>query len=313
MNGDKIELGNGNLTALKLHFFYIVLILCSSLILLATRDWTKLEGFTEYLSVSATLTSLVLGVLAIIYGFVSSNSTNNFLGSVEASAREMKGIGSELRTIFSNGQELQAKAQDRNEELHALIGNLRTTIETLSASTTNIAGAVEVIPLKLESLRVELAGKATQPTAELTTQSTSQALNKDQAKHFLGVSSLLGLAALRALQSAKYQTRPCDLGFIFKGNFLDSYDYVHGYLIASSCLGIVDFDIDGKSRTASKIVFPKVLEIEEMIDAEWERRAGGSDDVAKESIKKYTDKIEESFVQQVPVPQPAPSSSGGGV
>jgi len=127
---------------------------------MATRNWTRLQGFTEYLSVSATITSLVLGVLAIIYGFVSSNSTTNFLGSVEVSAREMKSVGSQLRDLLSKGHELQEKAGSRNEELHVLIESLRSTIENLTTSTTSIAGAVEKLPVKIDTLRSEILQNA---------------------------------------------------------------------------------------------------------------------------------------------------------
>lgn len=311
MQGDQINLSDSKLTTLKLHFFYIVLILSGCLIAVATGEWTKLDGFTEYLSVSATLTSLVLGVLAIIYGFISSNSTNNFLGSVEASAREMKDVGTALQTVLSKGQDLQTKAQDRNEELHALIGNLRDTIEALSASTTNIAGAVETIPLKIESLRAELANKATTPNTASPLQPVAQTLQSDQVKQFLAASSPMGLSALRSLQQAKYRTRPCDLGFIFKDKYFDSFDYVHGYLVASSCLGIVEFELENKSRTATTILFPKNVDVEELIDREWEGRASGSEESVKQSIKKYADLIEASFAQPVTATVSAASTPGG--
>lgn len=288
------------LTAIRLHFFYVVLILAGCLIVLATRNWTKLDGFTDYLSVSATLTSLVLGVVAIIYGFVSSNATNNFLGSVEASAREMKSVGSELRLTLSKGQELQTKAQDRNEELHILIGSLRTTVESLSTNTTNIAGAVESIPLKIDSLRSELLDKATSPSPAFVAPSSDTPLNTDQIISFLSQSSVLGLSALRALYEATVRTRPCDLGLIFKGIYHDNYDYIHGYLIACSCLGLVEFTLDSGTRTAAKITFHKDLGVEALIDKEWKRREEFGGEPAKTSIKKYTAQINASFSTAAP-------------
>jgi hypothetical protein len=89
----------------RVHFFYVALILGLCNVLLVTFNWTTLQGFTKYLSVAATVTSLVLGVLAIIYGFVSSGTINQSLGSVESSASKLTTIAADLRSVLEVGQE----------------------------------------------------------------------------------------------------------------------------------------------------------------------------------------------------------------
>lgn len=295
---EKEEIFKTKLTSTRLHFFYIVLILAGCLILMATRDWTKLEGFTDYLSVSATITSLVLGVLAIIYGFVSSNSTNSFLGSVEASAREMQNVGSQLKELLSKGQELQEKAGSRNEELHTLIENLRSTVDNLTTSTTNIAGAVEILPQKIDSLRNEILEKNTEQITPIAEPDQNAGLQTAQIRQFLAVSSIIGLAALKALVEAKHRTKPADLEHIFKGEYVDSIDYAHGYLIASSCAKIVEFEFESGTKKAMKISFAN--DAETLIQDEWKKRQNEGNDATKNSIKRYSNRIDESFSPAVP-------------
>lgn len=287
---DKERLLGNKLASTRIHFFYIVLILIGGLILMATRNWTRLQGFTEYLSVSATITSLVLGVLAIIYGFVSSNSTTNFLGSVEVSAREMKSVGSQLRDLLSKGHELQEKAGSRNEELHVLIESLRSTIENLTTSTTSIAGAVEKLPVKIDTLRSEILQNA---SSSMLNSEQTVSLEKNDIKDFLSVSSILGLVALYALLQAKNRTKPADLERIFKSKYIDSKSYAQGFLVASSCMGLVNFELEKGSYWAIKISFSEG--VEDLIQSEWNHRKESSDEDAQESIKKYEAIIEESF------------------
>lgn len=286
------------LMSTRIHFFYIVLILIGCLILMATRDWTKLEGFTDYLSVSATITSLVLGVLAIIYGFVSSNSTNSFLGSVEASAREMQNIGSQLKELLSKGQELQEKAGNRNEELHTLIGNLRSTIDDLTTSTTNMAGAIEILPIKFDSLRSEILEKNTNQTTPVAEPNQNTDLKTGAIREFLSTSSIVGLAALKALVEAKLRTKPAELDQIFKDQHSDSTGYVQGYLVASSCTGIVDFEFENGNKKAVKISF--LNDSENLIQSEWDSRRNQGNESTKSSIEKYSNKIDASFSPPTP-------------
>ncbi|HEY0843147.1 hypothetical protein [Methylotenera sp.] len=284
------------LSLTRLHFFYIVLILIGSLILMATRDWTKLDGFTEYLSVSATITSLVLGVLAIIYGFISSNSTNSSLGSVQAAAYEMKDVGSQLKELLSKGQELQEKAGSRNEELHSLIGNLRSTIDDLSTSTTHIAGTVEMLPVKIDSLRNEIFGKSVSQITPGVEAEQEAKLQTNQIQQFLSVSSIIGLAALKAIVEAKRLTKPADLEKIFKDDYSDSTAYAQGYLVASSCFGIVDFELEGGTKKVVKISFSG--ESDTLIEHEWSKREKSDDESSRNSISKYINKINASFTLQ---------------
>lgn len=282
-------------STLKLHFFYVTLILCAAIILLATQNWTTLPGFTDYLNVAATVTSLVLGVLAIIYSFVSSNSTNNFLGSVEASAREMRTIGTEMRSIVTSGQELQSRAEKRNDELHKLVCNLREAVDTVSNKTTEIA---ETLPSKFKDLSEEVR-KSSQ--TNLPVQQTVLLKDLWKPEHhaaFLESASLLGIAALKGMLDAQEAVKYCDLRTLFSTEHAKNFDYVYGFLIASSSAGIFKYECsgsltlgDGKARLKDPS-----QEFVEAVTTEWSRRLQSKDEIKLRLMKKIELRIADALV-----------------
>jgi len=256
--------------SLKIHFFYVVTILAGLIILLATQHWTTLTGFTEYLSVAATITSLVLGVLAIIYSFVSSNSTNNSLGSIESSASDIRTIGGELRAIVSGGQDLQGKAERRNEELHSLIGDLRIAVETVSSKTKEIAGAVETLPTQFGELR----------------------------DAFLSNSSLLGIVAIKAMVDATVQEKYCNLRTLFDTAQSKNFEYSYGFLICAGTAGIFKYDYPDGETMLNGVARIKGLsdELKSLVDSEWLKRSNHEDSGKKRSANRYASRILESIV-----------------
>ena len=282
-------------STLKLHFFYVTLILCAAIILLATQNWTKLPGFTDYLNVAATVTSLVLGVLAIIYSFVSSNSTNNFLGFVEASTREMRTIGTEMRSIVTSGQELQSRAEQRNDELHKLVGNLREAVDAVSNKTTEIA---ETLPSQISELREEFrkSSQTEGPAQQMT--SLEHLWKSEYLVAFLETASLLGIAALKGMLDAQVADKYCDLNTLTSKGSEKNYDYVYGFLIASNCAGVFKYECsgslalkDGKARL--KDPSPEFVDA---VTKEWTRRSESKDMKMLDLINRLKVRIADALV-----------------
>lgn len=279
------------LRQLRVHFFYVVVILTGALIMVATGEWTKLDGFTEYLGVAATVTSLVLGILAIIYSFVTSNSTNSFLGSVEASTRDVKSIGSELHAVLARGQDLQVRAEKRNEELHELVSNLRSAVDSLSANTTNIAGAVEVLPGKLDSLRSEFLERAARVSGHQAGNpaNAESVLSREQLKSFISQSSIIGLTALKALCLAKSQEKAASFAKLFTSETIDSFEYAYGFLVSASCFDVVNFKFVREGRLFHNIVVNEHLS--QLIEEEWVWRKEQAPEQKIKSLIGYEERL----------------------
>jgi hypothetical protein len=284
--------------SLKIHFFYVVTILAGLIILLATQHWTTLTGFTEYLSVAATITSLVLGVLAIIYSFVSSNSTNNSLGSIESSASDIRTIGGELRAIVSGGQDLQGKAERRNEELHSLIGDLRIAVETVSSKTKEIAGAVETLPTQFGELRDEVRKRTQAEPNQQSREDLRSIWTTEKTSAFLSNSSLLGIVAIKAMVDATVQEKYCNLRTLFDTAQSKNFEYSYGFLICAGTAGIFKYDYPDGETMLNGVARIKGLsdELKSLVDSEWLKRSNHEDSGKKRSANRYASRILESIV-----------------
>jgi hypothetical protein len=82
---------------LVLHFRYCGLIAVMIFIFVVTDRWTDKGDFTSYLSNAATMTSLILGVVAIFYSFISNDGMSRSLGSVNTVADEVRQVRGDIK------------------------------------------------------------------------------------------------------------------------------------------------------------------------------------------------------------------------
>jgi hypothetical protein len=249
------------------------------------------------LSVAATITSLVLGVLAIIYSFVSSNSTNSSLGAIESSANDIRTIGGELRAIVSGGQQLQSTAERRNEELHALIGDLRVAVETVSSKTKEIAGAVETLPTQFGELRDEVRKRTQADPAQQSKEDLRSMWTIEKKTAFLSNSSLLGIVAIKALIEATAQDKYCDLRTLFDAQKTRNFEYVYGFLICASAVGLFKYEFpEEKTMSNGKARMKKPSDdLIRLVAEEWSKRADSDNPVKQRSCRRYEPRISESL------------------
>lgn len=278
---------------IKIHFFYVVFILSAAIIVLATRQWTKLDGFTDFLSVAATITSLVLGVVAIIYSFVSNGAMSEFLGSIQTSANGMRDINAELRSVAAGGAKLQEKAEKRNDELHEIIVNLRAAVDGVSNRTAEIAGTMESLPIKFGELRDTILERAQTIPSSPTQSDLSEMWTEERMTDYFKRSSLLGLVAIKALADASEQDKYCNLKVLFNTDEKEDFGYVYGYLVASSAVGLLEFEhLKGNSISSgvSRLKATPQACIKS-IQAEWDRRL---------NLPEGRRKIVEKFAPRIP-------------
>lgn len=263
-------MSNSNSTT-KIHFFYVTLILSMALVILATNHWTNLQGFPEYLSVAATITSLVLAILAIIYSFVSSGSMNQFLGSIQSSTSAMSDVALELRDLSNKGQDIQSRAEERTADLHRLAQSLSLSLNSLEESTRNIAGKVDSIPTQLNSLQESIAAQSTLSTPPGSTDSADKPLwTKSEIEQVLSRVSAVGMLVLKGISVAKEANRFLDVAKIETSEL---YFYGYGYLMALQATGLVTLEYPEKKDGVHAVrLLSGADEIQVLINAEWESR-----------------------------------------
>lgn len=261
---------NAKRSTTKIHFFYVVLILSLALIGIATYHWTNLKGFPEYLSVAATLTSLVLGILAIIYSFVSSGAMNQFLGSIQSSTASMNNVAVELRNVMIKGQDVQARAEERTLELHQLAESLSSSLASLEESTRNISGKVDSIPTQLSALHESIASSSLSAPHENGADVDKSVWTDSRIKKVLTRVSQFGMVNLQGISTAKNQNKYLDVEKLDDANL---YHYGYGYLMALQATGLIKLDFATKEDTFHAVRLASGHEkIQEIIAAEWDLR-----------------------------------------
>jgi hypothetical protein len=281
---------------LRIHFFYVTFILCLTIVLLVSFRWSALEGFTTYLNVAATLNALIVGVLAIIYSFLSNGSINQSLGSVQSASSQMGAVSSEMQAAVRNAQVLQEKADARTEKLHDLIIDMQSGLGELASTTEKIAGSVDSISDRISNSQ-KSAPKEQDPLFS-TGQEDSIDIKESRYAVFIRKSSPLGLLSVYAALQASRSSLYVDFQkLVPKSN----YDYVWGFLVASSSSGIVSLEYPKNKRGMRAVRLKNPAEdLANAVDAAWELAPESKKTGLNSLHKRYASRIDGSFVDSAP-------------
>lgn len=284
-------------SSLGLHFFYVALILGLTIVLLVTFKWTSLSGFTEYLSVAATVTSLVLGILAIIYGFVSNGSINQSLGSVETASLRMGQVASDFQSIATNSQALQERAEQRTEKLHELIGDLQLGLHDLAATTQKISGSVDAL-----SDRISNAQKTAPKEPDVSdTQNADSAVaesTEDPYRRFFRRASPMGLLAVYASLKATQANRYVDLLKLVGSS---NYEYTWGFLVAAASARTIALEYPAKKRGVRAVRLKNPSdELIRAVNAAWAEAPLAKKVARRKIVEQFEPLISEAFVDGAP-------------
>ena len=205
------------LEKLRIHFAYCALILVLVIIAIATDRWTPQSGFTEYLSNAATMTSLVLGLVAIFYSFIANDGLSKSLGNINMVAETI----SQTKDQISNFLRLTSVATDVSKENAAQMQNLSSKISVdLSALTATLAeiktqsatlhSSISELPTRLDKLETNVldATKAVGEKIQLPSSTPATVpVDTTVVKRFLELSpptgNLLAIACVLANKTDK--------------------------------------------------------------------------------------------------------------
>ena len=153
----------------KIHAFYILLILITTIILLLTKNFGSIPSLFQYITFALTLSSITLAFIAIVYSFISNTSLSKIIATVLNASESISESASGLQSTTKN---LDTRISLLPPILEKVYGKFEETTQILKEQSKTItpstAGAVDV------------------------TQS------KESAEKFLEFSSLAGLQALYA-------------------------------------------------------------------------------------------------------------------
>ncbi len=234
-----------NKSSLGVHFFYVTLILVATLVLVSTFKWTELPKFTDYLSTAATITSLVLGLLAIIYAYISNDSLSQATGVVNEAAHEAQQATLKISELIANVDVLAGGSRYTNEQLSQLVSELKDQLQSLERTAdvlddqaSAISSVLPEIPKGLQSIEKRFEEFAQAPPASTDQKPTGLAQKEIEiaAKSSIGITSPAGVFLMLACYLSMTTGKEFDVKTFTK--FTDA-DYFWGFFQALSAYGII--------------------------------------------------------------------------
>jgi hypothetical protein len=133
--------------------------LISFTVLVMTDRWTQNRDFTQYLSNAATMTSLLLGVVAIFYSFISNNSMSNSLGSISEISKDVKKVGSQIAEyqeisggLIDEGKRSTQAFEHASKDIKDNLHNFHSLLKAMDEKTLAMRDFMEGIPSQIVQL-----------------------------------------------------------------------------------------------------------------------------------------------------------------
>lgn len=186
---------------LQLHFKYCAAILLLIIIVVATDRWTAQKDFTAYLSNAATMTSLLLGLVAIIYSYISTDSLSKSLGSITTVSSEVKDSKEQIaryvvlttaatETSTANTALLKQTSIDVSQSV-ASLGKTLTEIAEQNQALQGLVGTLPVRFEKLESKFTDVAKALGEKPAATQSKAVSGELSSEVVRKFMARSTVV--------------------------------------------------------------------------------------------------------------------------
>src|SRR5690606_8952706 len=115
----------------KIHTSYIIVILVAIIILLITVKWAAVPELVGYINFAATLASLLLAVVAILYAMYSNSSIAQNIGELDRAATDIRtaaiGIESTNAELHRRVNEIPPQIEHVNKSMDAIRAQLLDT------------------------------------------------------------------------------------------------------------------------------------------------------------------------------------------
>lgn len=248
----------------KIHAFYIFGILLFLIISLVSIQWSKISDLANLISFAATIASLLLATLTIIYAYLSNASLSSNLFKINEASDNMSIISGKLSLI--------------SDEIIERLGSLGEEVRGL--------------PDKIQSAIEEKRTKETK--TEKHEKGNINAIVDDYISYISLSGKLLILSIILSFKTKKAFSLQDLASKIGTGT-----DYAKGFIVASTSVGL--FDYTESNEIYNIIKMPPYLEekidlIKEKINktAEDIGKTHGWEDFAPSELKKITT-VEEFF------------------
>lgn len=232
---------------LQIHAMYLITGLVIAIIFLATGMWTPQPKFTEYLSNAATFVSVVLGLVAIFYSFVSNDSLSKSLGSITnvteqiGQTREQMAAyverTSDITKTASEGSTIMRAASTDMKESFTQLNNI---LETVQSQTNEFKQMLGQLPERFDKLETAIQLQKETGVKKQPHISTSTAIPDDIVRNFINRSSVVTNLLCYGLVLAKRANKNFSLEEFCNAIEFRAITQVLGILITVDAVEIID-------------------------------------------------------------------------
>lgn len=149
---------NSNSGSLHLKYWLFISILI--LIAVATDRWSSQPKFTEYLSNAATMTSLMLGLVAILYSFVANNGLSESLGNISVVSEDVRKSKDQIAEYLTKTKAVTDASEGNRVALENISSTLAENLVSLRSALEVVAAQTGELPGRLEQLESTFAETA---------------------------------------------------------------------------------------------------------------------------------------------------------
>lgn len=216
-----------------------------SLICISCKTFTPEPKFTEYLGNVATGISLVVGVIAIFYSFISNNSLSASLGNISSVSESLKLSESKIENVLDQSKILVGNHDKNLETMRSMSEHVQSSVMTLSNTLTQISNKTDelqqtviTVPTRLESI-ADLIEKKQQPISTSQESQSQVKFTVSQARSFNMKSSVAGNLLTYACVLANHYSKEFSIAefiSLIKRNYSNRST---GYLDCMSAAGLV--------------------------------------------------------------------------
>lgn len=251
---------NQSCEKLSLHFKYCGFIAAMAIVMIATEKWSVNKDFTIYLSNAATMTSLLLGVVAIFYSFISNDGLSRSLGSINTISTEVRGIREEIEEFSQLTQDATDESasnavlvREASSTLSHSLGSLSSTLQRISEQNETLNGLISVLPMRIDQLETKFGDVAKaigeKPQAHQTTASI-EPIPPNNVEKFLARATLYQNLLSHACVLAATSKKPLSIPMFCESVEYDAPSTFTGFV---NCMHAIQLcsrkTIDGKERT----------------------------------------------------------------
>ncbi|HZY80048.1 MAG TPA: hypothetical protein VFE50_11030, partial [Cyclobacteriaceae bacterium] len=215
-----------DLSLLKVHLVYIVLILTLIIIFLVSVQWGAIENLVNYINFAATISSILLAIVAIIYSYYSNSSLSQSLGSLDASASKIYKSTEDLTSATTS---LETKMNDIPGYMSGVEKRADQTIEMIAQMSNSLAAQK---PAVVENGHEKGATER------------NKLFTDRQIDAFLKASSFFGLMAIYSTKLAFDSQRNLNMKSL--SDEPEAVENMHGFIAATYSIDLVDYqEVEG--------------------------------------------------------------------